>query len=128
MNTFQPYLSLLGRVMLSAIFIMSGLGKISAYAGTQGYMEASGVPGLLLPVVIALEVIGGLAILVGYQARIAAFLVGGFTLLAGFIFHSNFADQTQMIMFMKNVSIAGALFFIVANGAGALALDNRKAP
>ena len=86
-----------------------------------------GVPGALLPLVILLEVGGAIAIIVGWQTRITAFLLAGFTLLAGLIFHSNFADQMQMIMFMKNVAIAGGFLVLVAHGAGALSVDNRLA-
>jgi len=114
-----------GRVLLAALFLISGLGKIGAYAGTAGYMNALGVPGALLPLVIATEVLGGLAIIVGWQTRVSAFLLAGFTLLAALLFHRNFADQIQMIMFVKNVAITGGLLLLVANGAGALSLDRR---
>ena len=99
---------LAGRAMLATIFIVAGIGKIGAYAGTQGYMESFGLPGMLLPAVIALEIGGGIAILVGFQTRIAAALLAGFTLLAAVIFHSDFSQQMQSILFMKNVAIAGA--------------------
>ena len=89
-------LSLLsGRAMLSAMFIMAGISKIGAYAGTQAYMESVGLPGLLLPAVITLEIAGGLAILVGYQTRVAALLLAGFTLMAAIVFHSDFSQQMQ---------------------------------
>ena len=88
-------------------------------------MESVGVPGMLLPLVIVLEVFGGLAVLVGWQTRLAAFALGGFSLISAVIFHANFGDQMQMIMFMKNIAIAGGFLFLVANGPGALALDNR---
>jgi len=125
MTSFQPYLSLLGRILLSLTFIMSGVGKFGAYAATQGYMEAFGVPGMLLPLVVILEVVAGIAVLLGWKTRLFAFLLAGFTIIAAVLFHNNFADQTQMIMFMKNLSIAGALLFITANGAGAMSLDNK---
>ena len=107
-----------GRTMLSAMFIMAGISKISAYAGTQAYMESAGLPGLLLPAVIALEIAGGLAILVGYQTRIAALLLAGFTLVAAVIFHSDFSQQMQLILFTKNIAIAGAFLLLYAHGAG----------
>jgi putative oxidoreductase len=88
-------------------------------------MDAMGVPGGLLPLVIALEILGGLAVMLGWQTRIAAFLLAGFTLLSALLFHANFGDQMQMIMFMKNISIAGGFLMIVALGAGAFSLDNR---
>ena len=117
---------LAGRILLAAIFLISGLGKIGGYAATAGYMTSVGVPGALLPVVIAFEVLGAVALIVGWKTRLTAFLLAGFTLLSGLIFHSNFADQMQMIMFLKNVAIAGGLLLLVANGAGALSLDRRK--
>lgn len=126
MNTLQTISAPAGRFFLALMFIVSGVGKIGAYAGTQGYMDAMGVPGQLLPLVIALEVLGGLAIVLGWQTRITAFLLGGFTALSALVFHFDFADQTQMLMFMKNISIAGGFLMLVAHGAGAYSLDNRN--
>jgi len=117
---------LIGRVFLAAIFLLSGLGKIGAYAGTAAYMSSVGVPAALLPVVIATEVLGAIAIIIGWKTRLVAFLLAGFTLVTGVIFHSNFADQVQMIMFLKNAAIAGGFLLLVANGAGALSLDRRR--
>jgi len=125
MNTLQAIAAPVARIMISMMFVTSGLGKITGYAGTQSYMEAMGVPGALLPLVIAVEVLGGLAVMLGWQTRIAAFLLAGFCLLSGILFHANFSDQMQMIMFLKNVAIAGGFLMIVAQGGGAFALDNR---
>ena len=108
---------LTGRVLISAIFIMAGLNKIMGYAGTQGYMESMGVPGILAPLVILTELGAGLAVLLGWQTRIAAFLLAGFSILSALLFHNNFGDQTQMIMFMKNVAIAGGLLYVLRFGA-----------
>jgi putative oxidoreductase len=116
-----------GRILLAAIFLISGLGKIGAYAQTAGYMSAVGLPGALLPAVIAFEVLGAIAIIVGWKTRLTAILLAGFTLVSGLLFHSNFADQIQMIMFLKNVSIAGGFLLLAAHGAGALSLDRRFA-
>ena len=126
MEQYTRYFSPLGRALLALIFVMSGVSKLGAYAGTQGYMEAFGVPGTLLPLVILVEIGAGAALLLGWQTRLVAFALAGFSVVAGFLFHGDFADQMQMIMFMKNVSIAGGLLFIVANGAGHIALDNRQ--
>src|SRR5210317_1452255 len=109
---------LLGRALLAAMFISAGFTKISAYSGTQAYMESVGVPGLLLPAVVALEIIGGLAILVGYQTKIAALLLAGFTLMAAIIFHSDFSQPMQSILFSKNLAIAGGFLLLFAHGAG----------
>lgn len=126
-SALQKFSELSGRILLGAIFLISGLGKIGAYAGTAGYMASIGVPGALLPAVIALEVLGAIAIIIGWKTRIAAVLLAGFTLLAGVLFHSNFSDQVQMIMFLKNVAIAGGFLLLAANGPGALSLDRRLA-
>lgn len=125
MQHLIPYANTVGRLFIAAIFVMSGFGKIMGYAGTQGYMESMGVPGALLPLVIILELFGGLAIIAGWQTRIVAFLLAGFTLLSAFLFHADFGDQMQQISFMKNLAITGGFLFLVANGPGALALDNR---
>jgi putative oxidoreductase len=118
---------LFGRLLLATLFIVAGVGKITAYAATAGYMAALGVPGVLLPVVIALELGGGIALALGWKTRLVAFLLGGFTMLAALVFHNNLADQVQQIMFLKNVAIAGAFLTLLANGPGALALDRRFA-
>jgi putative oxidoreductase len=124
-STLEKLAELAGRVFLAAIFLISGLGKIGAYAGMAAYMASMGVPGALLPLVIATEVLGGVAIIIGWKTRIVAFLLAGFTLLSGVIFHSNFADQIQTVMFLKNIAIAGGFLLLVANGAGAWSLDRR---
>ena len=126
MNALQNFAAPAGRTLLALIFVTSGLNKIGQYAGTQAYMDSVGVPGLLLPAVIALEVLGGLAIILGWHTRVAAFLLAGFSLLSAVLFHANFGDQMQMIMFMKNVAIAGGFLLLVAQGPGAFALDNRQ--
>jgi putative oxidoreductase len=112
-----------GRVLMSAIFIMAGISKLGAYTATQGYMESMGVPGVLLPLVILLELGGGLAVLLGWQTRISAFLLAGFCIISALIFHANFGDQMQSILFMKNLAMAGGFLFLVAGGAGAWSLD-----
>ena len=117
---------LAGRAMMSFIFIMAGLSKIGAYAGTQGYMESVGVPGILLPAVILLELAGGLAILLGWQTRIAALLLAGFSIVSAVIFHANFADQTQMILFMKNIAMAGGLLFLVSGATHNWSIDSKR--
>ena len=127
MNQLQAFSALLGRLFLAMIFIQSGLSKMSDYAATQGYMDAMGVSSALLPLVIALEVVGGIAIVIGFKARLVALAMAGFSLLSALLFHTNFSDQTQTIMLMKNIAIAGGFLMIVAHGAGAYALYNRNA-
>ncbi|MDH5184824.1 MAG: DoxX family protein [Gammaproteobacteria bacterium] len=123
----DKYLPVTGRVLLALIFVMGGLGKLGAgYAATQGYMDAMGVPGMLLPLVILLEIGGGIALIVGWKTRYASILLAGFTVVAALIFHNDFANQMQMIMFMKNLAISGGLLLLAANGSGAYSLDERN--
>lgn len=117
---------LIARIFLAQIFLLSGIFKISGYAGTQGYMEAMGVPGMLLPLVIALEIGGGLALIAGWQTKWISLALAGFTLVAAVIFHNNLADQMQMIMFMKNIAITGGLMLLAVHGAGGYSLDSRR--
>ena len=125
MNLIQNLSAPAGRFFISLIFVVSGLGKIAAWSGTQAYMESAGVPGILLPAVVALEVLGGLAVMLGWKTRIAAFLLAGFSLLSGILFHADFGDQMQSIMFMKNLALAGGFLVLVSQGAGPFSLDNR---
>jgi putative oxidoreductase len=118
---------LAARVFLGHIFLLAGISKLSAYEGTQGYMEAMGVPGMLLPLVILLEIGGGLSIIAGWQTKWTALALAGFSVVAAAIFHNNFGDQMQMILFMKNIAIAGGFLLLASHGAGAYSLDNRRA-
>jgi putative oxidoreductase len=120
---YSATLSLFARIGLAAIFILAGLNKIGGYEGTMGYMESMGVPGALLPAVIALEVLGGIAILIGLLTRLAAFGLAAFSIAAAVLFHFNFADQMQFILFMKNIAIAGGFLLLMANGPGAYSVD-----
>ncbi|MFX6258397.1 DoxX family protein, partial [Acinetobacter baumannii] len=86
---------------------LSGLTKLSQYEGTQAYMASAGVPTALLPLVIALEIGGSLAVIAGFRTRLVAVLLAGVSLVSAVLFHAHFQDQIQMIMFLKNVSIAG---------------------
>jgi len=122
----NPYMHLSGRILLALIFIISGLGKLANPAGTSGFMESMGVPGILVWPTMALEVLGGIALVVGFKTRIAAFALAVFSIAAAVIFHHDFADQMQMIMFLKDFSIAGGLLLLSASGAIALGVDSRK--
>jgi putative oxidoreductase len=116
-----------GRVLLAQLFLLAGLSKLGAYSTTAAYMASVGVPAALLPLVIATELGGSIAIILGWKTRAAAALLAGFSLLTAVVFHNNFADQTQMIMFLKNVAIAGGFLLLVARGAGPVSLDGRRA-
>jgi putative oxidoreductase len=126
-STVKNATELAGRTLLSVLFLLSGVGKLGAYAATGAYMSSAGVPSILLPIVIVTEVFGAIAVVLGWQTRVAASLLAGYSLLAALVFHTNFADQIEMIMFLKNVSIAGGFLLLVANGAGPLSLDRRFA-
>lgn len=130
MDTLRTtYAPALGRVLLSLVFIMAGIGKIGAAAGTKGYIASVGLPAPDLAYILAIviELGAGLALLAGFQARIAAVILGAFTLVATAFFHNQLGDQIQMIMFLKNLAIIGGLFLVFAYGAGAFSVDNRVA-
>lgn len=124
-SQLSAYAMPLGRVLIAVIFIMAGLGKFMDPASSAGYMSAFGVPTLLLWPAAVLELLGGVFIFVGSQTRITALLLAGFTVLAALIFHTDFANQVETIMFMKNLAITGGLLFLIAHGPGALSLDKR---
>jgi putative oxidoreductase len=125
--TFASATELAGRFLLALLFLVSGLGMLGTYRSTVAFMSAGGVPGALLPVVIVTEVLGALAILLGWKTRVVAFLLAGISLLTAIIFYHNLADETQMRDFLKNLAIAGGLLLVVANGPGPLSLDRRGA-
>lgn len=126
MNKLNPVFSLAGRVMIALIFVLAGLSKISAIEGTQGYMEAMGLSGILIYPTILFEVGAGLAIIAGFQTRYVALGLAGFSLLSAFIFHNQLGEQTQFILFMKNVAMAGGFLFLARYGAGELSIDNYR--
>lgn len=119
-------LELIGRLLLGVLFLVSGAGKIAGYDATEGYMQAMGVPSVLLPAVITLEVLGALLLFVGWKARGVAVLLAGFSIISGLLFHANIADQIQLVMLLKNLSIAGGLLVLAAHGAGPYSIDARR--
>ncbi|TIQ05785.1 DoxX family protein [Mesorhizobium sp.] len=119
---------LLGRILLAVIFLLSGFGKLTAISGTAGYFGALGLP---LPTVTAvvvglIELLGGLAIFVGFQTRIAAWLLAIFTIATGLVAHTGWADQMQMIQFLKNLAITGGFILLASSGAGAYSIDAKR--
>ena len=124
-DSLKPYTDVVGRVLIASLFVLAGWGKISTYAGTQAYMQQAGVPGNLLPLVILLELGGGLAIIFGLYTRPVALLLAGFSIIAGVLFHGGSADPMQQIMLLKDIGLAGGFLFLVANGAGRLSFDAR---
>lgn len=119
----QNFTLLVGRLGLSLIFILSGIGKLMAYQATAKLLVAHGLPPGLLPLVIFAELGGGLAVLCGLLTRWAAAGLFVYTLLAAILFHDNFADHEQWINFMKNVAIAGGFLLLAVHGPGLLSLD-----
>ena len=125
MVTTRSVVELAGRVLLSLLFLLSGVTKVGAYAATAEYMSSFGVAGALLPIVIFTEIAGAAAIVVGWKVRAVSLLLAGYTLLTAILFHTNLANQVEAVMFLKNVSIAGGFLILIANGAGPLSLDRR---
>jgi putative oxidoreductase len=117
--------SFLGRALLAAVFILAGINKMQGYEATANLMEQFGVPAILLPGTIALEILGGLAVFAGFYARLAAIPLALFTLASALIFHSNFADDVQLAMFLKNLAITGGFLLLFAHGPGAWAVNDR---
>ena len=132
MNSKHKSLALIARILLAAIFISAGFSKVVGFDGVTAYIASKGlpVPMILAALTIALEILGGLAIVIGYKARVAGLLLGLFSILAAFIFHNFWAfppEQVylQNIMFMKNLSMAGGLFLLTVFGAGGYSIDAR---
>lgn len=118
-------LALLARVLMAAIFLLSGLAKLADPAGTAAYVASAGLPAPLIAAwgAALLETVGGLALIAGYRARPLALALAGFSVVAALFFHNNFADQNQMIHFMKNLAIAGGLLQLAITGPGRFALS-----
>ncbi|AHK18760.1 membrane protein [Yersinia similis] len=124
MNKLQDTGLLVARILMPIIFIVAGYGKMGdAYAGTQQYMQAMAVPGFFLPLTILLEFGGGLAILFGFLTRTTSLFIAGFTLLTALIFHTDFTDSTNQLMFMKNLSITGGFLVLAIAGSGGFSID-----
>lgn len=128
-NTVTTIAPAAGRVLLAAIFVISGLGKIAAPGATIGYIQSVGLPfataGLLAA--IAIEVGGGLALALGYKSRLVAALLAAFSIVTGLAFHNAIGDQNQFIHLLKNFAMAGGLLQVAAFGAGAFSIDGRLA-
>jgi len=119
----EPAAALLGRLLLSAIFLHEAFGKLSAYSMAVAYMQAFGVPGRLLPLAIGVELVCGLLVLFGYKTRIAGLLLAGFCAATAVLFHSRFGDRNQLLHFEKDLAIAGGFLILFAQGGGAWSID-----
>ncbi|KQV59801.1 MULTISPECIES: DoxX family protein [unclassified Duganella] len=129
-QTNTSILPLAGRILMAAIFVMSGIGKIANPGATLGYINAMGLPfpELALAGAIGIELVGGLLLIAGLYTRPVALALAAFSIVTGLIFHSAIADQNQMIHLMKNLAMAGGLLQIAAFGAGSLSIDARRTP
>ncbi|MDX5628382.1 MULTISPECIES: DoxX family protein [unclassified Brenneria] len=124
MKNLESIALLVARILMPILFIVAGYGKLGdAYAGTQQYMQAMGVPTFLLPLTILLELGGGLAILFGFLTRTVALFTVAFTILTALIFHTNFAEGVNQVMFMKNLTIAGGYLLLAVTGPGLYSID-----
>lgn len=133
MNALQNPLALIGRILLAVLFVPAGFGKIAGFSGTVGYATAMGLPLPTVGVAIALviELFGGLALLIGYRARVAAIALAVFTLVASVFFHAYWAvpaeqQMVQQLLFFKNIAVVGGLLAFAAFGAGGWSLDAKR--
>ena len=118
-------LDLVARILISALFLLNGVFKISNYDGTVDWMEGFGIPGILIIPAILLEIVGPILIILGYKAKIAAGFLSLFCIATAVIFHIDFADQMQLGSFLKNIALAGGLLFIFINGTKDFSLDKK---
>ena len=119
-------LNLIGRILISSVFLISGFNKINQYDRTIEWMESFGVPGILIIPAILLEIIGSLMIIIGYKTRVIATLFSIFCITLAIIFHNDFSDQMQLVSFLKNLALAGGFLFLVVNGPGKISLDKKS--
>ena len=118
-------IDLIGRILISALFLLNGIFKISNYEGTIGWMEGFGIPGMFIVPAIILEIAGPVLIVIGYKTKFAAGLLGLFCITTAFIFHNDFVDQMQFTSFLKNIALAGGFLILFVNGARGISLDNK---
>ena len=118
-------LDLFARILISTLFLINGIFKITNYDGTVGWMEGYGVPGILIIPAIIIEILGPILIIVGYQTKITAAFLSLFCLATAVIFHNDFSNQMQLTSFLKNIALAGGFLFLVINGSKKFSLDNK---
>ena len=125
MITMTNIIDLIGRILITALFLLNGIFKISNYEGTIGWMESFGIPGMFIVPAIILEIAGPVLIVIGYKTKIAAGLLSLFCITTAFIFHNDFTDQMQFTSFLKNIALAGGFLILFVNGAKDFSLDNK---
>ena len=116
---------LVGRILISALFLLNGIFKINNYDGTIGWMESFGMPGVLLIPAIILEIVGPVLIIIGYKTKLASGLLSLFCIATAVIFHNDFTNQMQFTSFLKNIALAGGFLILFVNGAKGFSLDNK---
>ncbi len=125
LENMSKILDLIGRIFISAVFLLSGFNKIGNYEGSVAWIESFNLPGFLLIPAIILEIFAPILIIIGYQTKIAAAFLGIFCIATAIIFHNNLGDQIQFVAFMKNIALAGGFLFLVVNGAKGYCLDKK---
>lgn len=119
-NTNAP---IVGRILIAVLFLLAGFGKLADVQGFTGYLQSGGLPGFLAWPAILFEIAVGILLIIGYQTRLVGLAGAAFCVVSAALYHNNFADQTQMIMFLKNLAIAGGFLLLAANGPGKYAMD-----
>jgi putative oxidoreductase len=134
MKNYENVLNLLGRIAIAALFLPAGINKLIGMEGTAGYFASLGLPAVavLIWVVIAIEILGGLALILGYQTRFVAIGLAIFTLLASIVGHAFWAAPVDaafitQLLFFKNIAVIGGLLILASSGAGSISIDGRKA-
>ncbi len=122
-DQITKYTDVPARILMGSIFVLAGMGKIGAYASTQQYMESFGLPGILLAPTIAFEICAGILIISGLATRYIALLLAGFSVASACIFHSEFSDKAQLVMFLKNIAITGGFLLLAKYGSPSFSLD-----
>ncbi|MBL7045892.1 MAG: DoxX family protein [Parcubacteria group bacterium] len=125
MNQLLPWGPLLARIFIGGLFLISGIAKLTGFAGVVAFAESTGIPAASLAIILAIlvEVLGGLSVLLGYKIKVGATLLAIFAIATAILFHADFADQAQQALFMKNFAIAGGLLYMVRFGAGKMAIE-----
>ena len=126
LDNLTKFVDLPSRALMASLFLLSGVGKIANFSETQGYMEAFGLPGFMLVPTIVFEIATSILILIGLGTRFVALSLAGFCLLSAMIFHRNFGDQIQMIMFLKNLVMAGGFLMLAKAGASTWSVDGLR--
>ncbi len=123
MTSINTYAPLVGRILIAVLFLLAGFGKLADVPGFTGYLQSGGLPGFLAWPAVIFELAVGVLLVIGFQTRWVGLAGATFCVVSAALYHNNFADQTQMVMFLKNLAIAGGFLLLAANGPGKFALD-----